>query len=185
MKKKIIALILGIILALSSGCGERSAASRLIDALENAGFMYEEDFNAAYYGGRFETAEQMYEQLCRDGVSGLIVPVEDENASPGAVEYSAYELSGIYLDAGSLFFPSAARLTLAEFESTAAAESFFRQSREELLTAAGGAPAEDSACRVCLTGEAGRTILSQKGKTVLLISGEDERAFAALEKLGY
>lgn len=184
MKKKIIVLILGIILALSSGCGERSAASRLIDALENAGFMYEEDFNAAYYGGRFETAEQMYEQLCRDGVSGLIVPVEDENASPGAAEYSAYELSGIYLDAGSLFFPSAARLTLAEFESAAAAESFFRQSREELLSAE-NEPAEDTQNRLCVMTTAGRTLLSRNGKTVLIISGEDERAFAAAERIGY
>lgn len=184
MKKKIIALILGIILALSSGCGERSAASRLIDALENAGFMYEEDFNTAYYGGRFETAEQMYEQLCRDGVSGLIVPVEDENASPGAVEYSAYELSGIYLDAGSLFFPSGARLALAEFESAAAAESFFRQSREELLSAE-DEPAEDTQNRLCVMTTAGRTLLSRNGKTVLIISGEDERAFAAAERIGY
>lgn len=185
MKKKMIALILGIILALSSGCGEQGAASRLIDALEDAGFMYEEDFNAAYYGGRFETAEQMYEQLCRDGVSGLIVPVEDVNASPGAAEYSAYELSEIYLDAGSIFFPSAAHAALAEFENTAAAEDFYSQIREELLAAADGKPAEDSERRIWVTTGDGMILLSQKGRTVLLLSGEEERAFAAAEKIGF
>lgn len=186
MKKKIIAMVLGMILTVFTGCGARSEALRLCAALEDAGFMYEEDFNAAYYGGRFETDEQMYEQLCQDGVSGLIVPVDDEPECPGAVQYSAFELSGFYLDGGSLFFPQAARAVLAEFESSAAAEDFYRRTREELLAAASGLDAvEDSERRICLTTAEGQTLLSRKGKAVLVLSGESESAYRAAEKIGY
>lgn len=185
MKKKFIAMMLGIILAVSSGCGARSAASRFCAALEDAGFMYEADFNAAYYGGRFETADKMYEQLRRDGVTGIIVPVSDEAECPGLVEYSAYELNGIYFDSGSIFFPSAAHAALAEFENTAAAEDFYSQIREELLAAADGKPSEDSERRIWVTTGDGMTLLSQKGRTVLLLSGEEERAFSAAEKIGF
>lgn len=184
MKKKIIALMLGIILALSSGCGERSAASRLIDALENAGFMYEEDFNAAYCGGRFATAEEMSAQMERDGVSGLIVPANDELEYSGLEEYTAFELCGFYLDGESLFFLSAAHVGIAEFERRAAAEEFFRQRRDALLTP-DAETTEDSEQRFCATTGDGMMLLSQKGETVLIFTGESESVIAAIEKLGF
>lgn len=183
MKKKFIAIALVIILALSTGCAGRNAASRLCTALEDAGFMYEADFNAAYYGGRFGTAEEMHAQMARDGVSGLIIPADDGLEQPGLVEYSAFELCGFYLDGDSLFFPSAARISLAEFESRAAAEEFFRHSRENILE--DGETIEDSEGRICVTKEDGMSILSQKGKTVLIFTGESGSALAAIEKCGF
>lgn len=184
MKKKLILAALVLLMAVSSGCGGRSAASRLCTALEDAGFMYEAEFNAAYYGGRFETAEEMYSQMVRDGVSGIIVPVNDELELPGGVECSGFELCGIYFDAGSIFFPSAANISFAEFESTAAAEDYFHRQREGLL-AVSVEPTEDQEHRFCATTGDGLTLLSQKGKTVLIFTGESESALAAVEKIGY
>lgn len=184
MKKKFIAMALVIILALSTGCAGRNAASRLSAAIEDAGFMYEADFNAEYYGGRFGTAEEMHAQMARDGVSGLIIPADDGLEQPGLVEYSAFELCGFYLDGESLFFPSAARISLAEFESRAAAAEFFHQRRENILTA-GGEATEDSEHCVCVTTGDGMAILSQKGKIVLSFTGESGNALAAIEKCGF
>lgn len=185
MKKKWVVTVLGIILALSSGCGARSAASRFCAALEDTGFMYEEAFNAAYCGGRFETAEQMYGQLCRDGVSGLIVPTYNEAERPDGAEYSAFEISGLYFDGGSIFFPFAARAAFAEFESADAAADYYSQTREALMAAALGEPAEDSGQRFYVTAEDGTTLLSRKGRTVLIFSGESERIYEAVEKSGF
>lgn len=198
MKKKLTAILLVIMVIISaagSGIlfgGEKAlTVSKFTAVLEDAGFVSEDKFKEAYYGGRFVTDEDMYRQLCEDGIKGTLSPDAAVPEHPGIAEYAAYELSEFYVDGGSIFFPYGDRMAYIIFGDSAAASDFYKQTAEALLLSLEDTAhqpdtlEDDDRSRLRVSTGNGISLVSRKGRTVLVFSGGGACALKVLEKLGY